>query len=242
VSTDIRDALTRAGARPERIDVVLNGIDAAGWRRDRSREPAARAALGVTGDDVVVGAVGRLEPQKRFDRLIEAVAGVRLDLPHVRLLIAGEGSERPALESLISRLGLGTACRLLGRRDDIASFHHGLDLFVQASDYEGTSNAVLEAMALETPVVATAAGGTRELLRDGDDGVLVPEPTVASLALAIRRTLSDPAGARARSAQARRRVETTLSFDARTAVVERVYEQLAAATRRRAADRRSTGA
>ena len=72
------------------------------------------------------------------------------------------------------QLGIAPACRFLGQRDDVGDLHHAFNLFVQSSDYEGTPNAVLESMALETPVVATAAGGTAEVLRDGVDGLIVP--------------------------------------------------------------------
>jgi glycosyltransferase involved in cell wall biosynthesis len=118
----------------------------------------------------------------------------------------------------------------VGHQADINRFHHALDLFVQASDYEGTPNAVLEAMALETPVVATAAGGTAEILRDGVDGTIVSESTAGTLADAIRCTLGDVAATRTRAAHARRRVETTLSFEERMRTLERIYEELAGRT------------
>jgi glycosyltransferase involved in cell wall biosynthesis len=92
--------------------------------------------------------------------------------------------------------------------------------------YEGTPNAVLEAMALETPVVATASGGTAEILRDGRDGLIVPCGDAAAIARAIERVLTDRVAAEARKASARARVETDLSFETRMRAVEDVYEQL----------------
>jgi glycosyltransferase involved in cell wall biosynthesis len=210
---------------------VLNGIDHRAFVRDRSRARAVRASLGMGADDVIVGTVGRLEPQKRFDLLIEAVARLQPKHPTLRLLVVGDGSLRQRLASQIERLGLNGACHLLGHRTDIIDLHHAFDLFVQSSDYEGTPNAVLEAMAMETPVVVTDVGGTAELVRDQIDGLVVPSGHVDRLCQAIEAVFGDPAAAASRVAAARRRVETDLSFDARMAAVEAIYEKLQAGRR-----------
>jgi glycosyltransferase involved in cell wall biosynthesis len=185
-----------------------------------------------TLDQIVVGAIGRLEPQKRFDLLIRACAALREQWPALRLLIAGDGSQRAALESLAATLMPGGACRLLGHRSDVTALHHGFNLFAQSSDYEGTPNSVLEAMALENAVVATSAGGTSEIVEDGVHGLIVSCGDVAGLADAIDRTLREPVQTSGRVARARVRVETTLSFAARVAAVERIYAELADRFRR----------
>ena len=226
VSSDIRRNLIQHGAQPDHVTTVLNGIDHRAFTRDRSREASIRRALGLRDDDLVVGDVGRLEPQKRFDLLVDAVAQLRVTEPRLRLLIVGEGSLREALAGQIASLGLGDACRLLGHRTDISDLHHAFDLFVQSSDYEGTPNSVLEAMALETPVVATDVGGTAELVRDGIDGLIVPPGNLPRLVQAITSVLANREATAARVAAARRRVETDLSFDARMTAVEDIYTEL----------------
>jgi glycosyltransferase involved in cell wall biosynthesis len=233
VSSDIRDVLLRAGAKPERVITVLNGIDAEVFRRQRSEEPRLRAAYGIPAGELVIGSVGRLERQKRFDLLIEAVARIRERLAdrRITLLIAGEGSQREPLAQAIAQQNLAGACRLIGHDSDVISLHHVFDLFVQSSDYEGTPNAVLEAMALETPVVATDAGGTRELLRPDLDGMIVPCGNVGALVDAMARTIEDPAATSRRVACARSRVEGALSFEARTRRVEGIYAELTAGRR-----------
>jgi glycosyltransferase involved in cell wall biosynthesis len=228
VSDQIRQTLVADGARPDRVVKVLNGIDHRAFVRDRSRAYAIRANLGVGADDVIVGSVGRLEPQKRFDLLIEAVGGLQPKHPTLKLLVVGDGSLRQQLASQIERLGLDGACRLLGHRTDIADLHHAFDLLVQSSDYEGTPNAVLEAMAMETPVVATDVGGTAEMVRDQIDGLIVPAGDVSRLSQAIEEALDNATATANRTAAARRRVETDLSFDARMAAVEAIYEELQA--------------
>jgi glycosyltransferase involved in cell wall biosynthesis len=228
VSSDIKRELVRHGARPDRVTVLLNGIDPKDFHRDAARRPGIRASLGLAPDDAVIGAVGRVERQKRFDLLLEAFAPLSRQHPSLRLLIAGDGSLRDELIALAARLGLDRTCRFLGLRHDIADLHHAFDLFVQSSEYEGTPNAVLEAMAMETPIVATDVGGTAELAADGVHAIIVPPHDVAALQRGIDATLRDPAGASARVRAARQRIEGELSFDARTRTLEGVYEQLVA--------------
>jgi glycosyltransferase involved in cell wall biosynthesis len=232
VSSEIRDELVRYGADPTRITVVLNAIDHVAYHRDRDREPTARERWNLHRDDLVLGAVGRLEPQKRFDLLIDVFGRIAQEMPHLRLLIAGDGSLRQSLESQIASAGLGEKCRLVGHVTDVPLFHHALDLLVQSSDYEGTPNAVLEAMAFETPLVATRAGGTAELVRDSLDGLLVPTGDPESLERAILKTLRDPESRAKRVGAARARVCSDLSFFARTRRLERIYQDLAPNGRR----------
>jgi glycosyltransferase involved in cell wall biosynthesis len=227
VSSQIRSELLRHRVAPGRVQVVLNGIDHRAFRRDRGAESDARRNLGVCDGEIVIGSIGRLEPQKRFDLLIRACATLRDRWPGLRLFIAGDGSERGALETLAAGLLPPHAYRLLGHRADVVRLHHAFDLFVQSSDYEGTPNAVLEAMALETPLVATAAGGTAEIVNDAEQGLIVSCGDVSGLAVAIERTLLEQDLTPQRVASARRRVETSLSFDQRVAAVERIYAGLA---------------
>jgi glycosyltransferase involved in cell wall biosynthesis len=223
VSSEIRRELVTRGAAAERVQVLLNGIDHQRFRRDRGRDAEARERFQVPAGAVVVGTIGRLEPQKRFDLLIEAFARVRDQRPALHLLIAGDGSSRTRLERMITERGLDQHCRLLGHIQDVAGLHHALDVFVQSSAYEGTPNVVLEAMAFETPIVATDVGGTAEVCRPDQDGLIVPPGDAGALARAIESALDDESGRRHRVATARRRVETELSFERRVRTLESSY-------------------
>jgi glycosyltransferase involved in cell wall biosynthesis len=227
VSSRIREELERAGADPQRITVLLNGIDPDHFRRDRSRIGSMKQAFGVGVGETVIGAVGRLEAEKRFDLLLDAFVSIRKNHADLRLLVAGDGSQRSALEGQARRLGLDPSRTFCGHCADILGFHHAIDVFVQSSTTEGTPNAVLEAMALKTPVVATDAGGTAEVVRDGIDGIIVPPGDPRALARAIEQVLQDRPAAHRRAALARTRVEDELSFRARTAALERTYLELA---------------
>ncbi len=226
VSTDIKNELVRRGARADRVTVVLNAIDPDAFRRSSPRRAEMRRTLGLSDDAIAVGAVGRAEPQKRFDLLIDAMTPLLRSRPALRLFVAGDGSVLPALKRQVETLQLGSQCVLLGHRQDVADLHQAFDLFVQSSDYEGTPNAVLEAMAMETPLVATDAGGTRELAFDGVHALIVPCGDIVRLRTAITSALDDPAAARERAARARERVERDLSFEVRTRQLEAIYADL----------------
>jgi glycosyltransferase involved in cell wall biosynthesis len=226
VSREIRSELIRTGTRADRIDVVLNGIDPDRFRRSAALEPEVRAELGLPASAFVLGAVGRLEPQKRFDLLIEAFARLRTRHPPLHLLIAGRGSLHAALQAQIDSLALGDSCRLLGHYQDVPRLHHALDMLVQSSDYEGTPNVVLEAMAMQTPVVATDAGGTAELIESGTHGLIVRRNSALVLEEAVESLIADPARREHLRRNARERVEGPLSFAFRVQSVERIYHEL----------------
>jgi len=226
VSSDVRNELIRHGAPPERVVTVLNGIDHTAFHRDRSRQQSVRSGLGLAPTDFVIGAVGRAEPQKRFDILLEAFAKLQPRHPQMRLLIVGDGSQRETLEQQARQLGLSSTCRFTGHRNDVVELHHAFDLFVQSSDYEGTPNAVLEAMALETPIVATDAGGTSEIARNGVEARIVPCGDSDALTRAIDAVIEHPDQTALRTAAARRRIETELSFETRMRAVEAIYLEL----------------
>jgi glycosyltransferase involved in cell wall biosynthesis len=231
VSGDIRDALARAGARANRVTVVLNGIDPDRFKRNPDLESSTRRRLQIEPHHTVIGAVGRLARQKRFDLLLDAIAPLLNRFPHLLVVIAGDGELKDTLAQHARTGGLASRCRFTGHVEDVISLHHAFDLFVQASDYEGTSNAVLEAMALETPVVATDAGGTAELVAHEVHGLITPCGNVRAMTDAIEACLRDPAGARARARAARTRVENEISFRHRMRSVEAIYEALAASAR-----------
>jgi glycosyltransferase involved in cell wall biosynthesis len=216
----------QSGADPEHVVVLLNGIDPGAFTRDPSAGARVRQALGIASHALVVGAVGRLEPQKRFDILLLAFNVLRRARPEARLLIVGDGSLRSVLEAQAEALGLDDTCRFLGHRGDIVALHSAFDVFVQSSDYEGTPNAVLEAMAMETPLVATGVGGTSELATHDVHALIVAPGDPVGLANAMETVLADPGAARRRALAARPRGERHLSVAGRTRALEGLYDRL----------------
>ena len=224
VSSVITGQLIETGVPAERIHTIPNAVDPQQFRPQPSQRQATRTAWGVSDDDVVIGAVGRLEPEKQFGGLIEVFAELTAGSRNFRLLIAGEGSQRQQLQQRIDQCGLGDSCKLLGHCDNIVEFYAGLDLFVQSSSSEGTPNVVLEAMAMEVPVVVTNAGGTTDLFATGREGWVVPVLDMPALKRALQEALQDPAERDRRKTAARKHVETALSFERRTRKLEELYQ------------------
>ena len=155
--------------------------------------------------------VGRLNPQKGFDLLLEAFARVRPEFPEWRLDILGEGDERPALEAQVAQLGLEASCRLLGRRRDVLAQMRGAEVFVLSSRFEGFPNVLAEAMAAGMAVISfDCPTGPAQIIRQGVDGLLVPAADVAALAEAMVKLMGDPA---LRTSLATRAPEVLERFD-----------------------------
>lgn len=137
--------------------------------------------------------VGRLEPEKRFDHLIEAFARIFQNHPAYSLVIAGEGRERERLERLIAELGLNDSVYLIGRVDHPFDLFHGADLFALTSRFEGFPNALCEAMASGCAVVSyDIPSGPREIISDGRDGLLCEAGDIETLAKTIARVIDEP--------------------------------------------------
>jgi glycosyltransferase involved in cell wall biosynthesis len=149
VSESVAGRLRAWGVRGDRIDVIPNGIDAAEFRFDPDRRAEVRARLGIAADALVIGGVGRLEPTKRFERLIAAVRRI----PQATLLLAGDGSARPALERAAEQAGLAGRVVFAGAVEHARGVLCAMDVFSSPSDQETFGLAVLEALACGLPAV-----------------------------------------------------------------------------------------
>lgn len=225
VSDEQRQVLLARGFESFRLRVVHNGVDPEEFRRDPKAGLRLRERLSIHPEALVLGSVGRLEPEKRYDLLLQAVQLLGNDLG-VHVVLAGEGSERSNLIAAARQLGLGDRLHLLGQVPDVRQVVSAFDVFIQSSDTEGLPNSLLEAMALEIPIVATRVGGTGELARDGIDAILVSRGNAEAIASAVRAILADTGSTRRRVGAARRRVEREFSFDGRLQTMGRVYEEV----------------
>lgn len=211
----------RAGVREDKISVIRNAIRP---ERFANPDPAYREQLrqmfANLAPDMIVGAAGRLSPEKGFGVLVDAAAKVLGNgkggegLPSVGFVLFGDGPLRESLERQIAARGLEGKFILAGFRSDLDQFLPHLDLMVLPSFSEGLPNVALESLAAGVPVVATAVGGTPEVIEDGRTGYLVPPGDPAALADRIISTLSDRTLRSNFAAAGRDRVARRFSFAA----------------------------
>jgi glycosyltransferase involved in cell wall biosynthesis len=190
VSNGVKEDLTRtAGISPDRIQVIYNPI-VTPKLKEKSEQPVDHPWF-KEGEPPVVLSVGRLTDQKAFDVLIQAFSLVRKNHP-ARLLILGEGENRSDLEVLTRQLGLEQDVELMGFVPNPYPYLVKASLFVLPSRWEGLPTVLVEALYLGTPIVATdCPGGTREILKDGQLGRLVPVDDAPALAEAILGSMKD---------------------------------------------------
>jgi glycosyltransferase involved in cell wall biosynthesis len=227
VSDDLYRLCRGSGVPAGRCELVENGIDLAQYTRRRS--PAeAKARLGLDPGRLLIGAAGRLSSEKGFDLLIRAVDRLLRGGRDVRLVICGEGGEGAALEALAGQLGRTGRVRLAGYCADLSGWYEAMDVFALSSLREGLPNVLLEAMALEVPVVATRVAGVPRLVEDGANGLLVEPGSADALAAALDRLVGDPALRERFAAAGRRTVERRYSFAARMRKIAALYDSLLA--------------
>jgi glycosyltransferase involved in cell wall biosynthesis len=225
VSEDLAEQSVACGVPPDRCVLIENAIDTAEFSR-RLPVEEAKKRLGIPPGRLVVGAVGRLSAEKGFDLLIRSVARLLKRGMDLELVIVGEGDQQAPLQALVESLGAGERIQLLGYRSDTRGVYEALDLFALSSLREGLPNVLLEAMALETPVVATRIAGIPRLIRDGENGLLVEPGDEDALTQGLTRLLED-AELRARFRSAgRRTVEARYSFEVRMQKVRALYDGL----------------
>jgi len=206
----------------EKVEVLYNAVDVE--HTAVAAPPGLREQLGGSETRPLVLTPARLNAQKGHDTLLAAIS----EVPEALFLLAGDGPERERLEALAAELGVADRVRFLGRREDIPQLLAASDVFALPSLYEGSSLAVLEAMAAGIPIVSSAIGGTDELIDDGRSGLLVPPGDAAAWAAALRRLLADPRLRRDLAARARERVDAGLRREQNAERVEAAYRDLLA--------------
>lgn len=221
-----RAARREIGIPLERITTVANGVDVAQFRPDAAARALTRARLGIAQDAPLLVASGRLEREKGFATAIEALALTRRQWPDARLLIAGSGSDAARLDALARPLG--GAVQLVGHvpRAELGALLAAGDLYLMPSlCFEGLSLAVLEALAVGLPVLATAGGGAAAL-RDGVTGLILPAQDAPAWAAAIEGLLANERKRRALGALARQVASAQYSQEQMVAATETIMARV----------------
>lgn len=228
VSEDVRRRLERyEGLDARRIEVIYNGVVA-----EPLLSPGARAALrselGFSPEHFVVGTAGRFDPIKNLPLLIASLERAGREIGGLRGLLVGDGPQLADVRAQLKQRGLGDRVALTGFRDDARKLVQCLDLFVLASRSEGTSVALLEAMAAGVPVAVTAVGGNPEIVIDGQTGWVVPSESEEALTAAIRAAVIEPQARQGLARAGRRRFEERFGFERMLASYRAVYRSMCA--------------
>lgn len=210
VAASIGEHVGAAGADVP-VEVVRNGVPVDRLRHDPAAAAAVRRRLGIPAAAPLVGQVAVFRRQKRLDLWLAAARRIHRQVPAAHFLLVGDGPLGGEVAAWAAAGGIAPAVHLVGLQPDVVPYLSALDVLMISSDFEGLPLVLLEAMALERPVVATAVGGVREAVADGETGLLVPPGDPAALATATVRLLADAGRRRAMGAAGRRRVEAELS-------------------------------
>jgi len=220
--------VSAVGIDRKKVVVAHNGVDTSVFTPGEP-SPALRTALGIPPNALVIGSVGRLEPVKAYDRLLDAAARLRgrLTQPFV-VVLCGDGSQRVALEAHAARLGLSDVVRLPGWSEHPVDFYRLLDVFVLSSTSEGQSVSLIEAMACGVAPVVSDVGANAEMLGAELWNQVVPADDVDRLANAISETLSGGDAIRAMRSTVRRRAVEEYSLDRMIGGYTRLYRRTSA--------------
>jgi glycosyltransferase involved in cell wall biosynthesis len=220
---DRRRMISIVGMPPERVTLIPNGIPEPHPRHAAS----VRANLGIADDAPLLVQTAVLRPQKAIGTMLEAMAILREDEPAARLVILGSGDRR-ALQTRAAELAVLDVVSFIGQRDDVADILAAADVGVLSSDFEGMPLAILEYMAAGLPVVSTDVGGVREVVREGETGLLVPRGDGRALAERIGRLIADPELARRMGQNGRRLQLAQFSAAAMVRETTALYDRLLA--------------
>lgn len=224
VSSDVAESVRRFKPRLKTtLDVILNGVDPTQFKRDKSKGDKFREHAGIPIDAVVVGTVAVFRFQKRLDVWLQVAQKINRVFPEVRFVIVGDGPLRERIKMVASELGLNDVVHFAGLQTDVRPFLSAFDIFMMSSIFEGLPVAMLEAMASKCCIVATKAGGIKEVITDRLDGLLcdVDDPM---LLFDLSRQVIQNAELRAMLAEnACSKIETTFSIVSMIRKLEQVY-------------------
>jgi len=220
--------IERGSITRDKLKVIYNGVDLELFQKSSEQEiMALKEELSLKTVENIILTVGRLEPQKNHELLINSFGKLLNKHPNSVLLIAGEGKLRIPLEKQVKDLGLTQNIRLLGVRKDIPKLLSMADAFVLASKYEGMPNVVIEAMASAIPVIATSVGGTPEIIINQSHGLLIKPDDVNSLTVGLDKILNLSKEKRKEIGEnGRVRIEKFFTIDKTVNETENLYEHL----------------
>ena len=225
VSEDIkRWMINSIRVKKSKVKKILNGVDTQKFHPGNKNE--ARKILGFSEEDMLIGTVGRLDPIKDQQILLQAFSDLQGDGKELRLILIGDGPERRSLESVKEKLPCKDRIVFLGERNDVEKILPALDMFVLPSKSEGMSNTILEAMAVGLPIVATSVGGNLELVTRGKTGLFFQPGDIRGLREALKFYVGHEEERRLHGANGRCEAEQHFSLSRMVEEYESLYTAL----------------
>lgn len=226
VSPAIRRELLSKGVPDHRIALIYNAIVMENYRAEAHPAGEFRRSLGLEARVPLVGNVGRLSPEKGQRDFLMAAARLPEQFSGTHFVLVGDGPDRSDLEGLCVELGIRDRVHFTGHLTDVRPVFRDLDLLALTSHTEGFPNVVLESLSMGTPVLATAVGGTPDIVHDGKSGILVSARDLDAIAAGLEKFLSDHGFAEETVVAGRQMVEEKFQFSVRVEKVSALYEDL----------------
>jgi glycosyltransferase involved in cell wall biosynthesis len=213
---------------PQKVSLIYNGVDLEQLNpvRVKGEREKWRRIWGIPKDSLVVGGIGRLDPQKNFPLFLEIAAEVSARFPQAMFIIAGDGKDREILEHLARKLGIDKKVLFLGFVKELQELYLVMDLLLFPSLFEGTPLTIFGALAMGLPVVASRVDGIAETLKDGEDALLVPPEDKRLFVHQVCRLLQDQNLAQHLAQTGQATVFRHYSAQAMVSQVEALYLQL----------------
>jgi glycosyltransferase involved in cell wall biosynthesis len=225
VSEDIKKKLQNSGISEQKIAVLHNCIKSAAFKK-QGKKGYLNELIGVKLKKPVIGTIGRLSAEKGHEDFIEAAGIVIKKGYSANFILVGDGPDRKKLQDKIDHLNLSKNIFITGYVNDIRKVYEDLDLMILPSYTEGLPNVILEALSMEVPVIATAVGGTPEIIESPEIGVLVPPRQPEQLANAIITFLENTEKFKRKTRFGSILIEKKFNFIERTKKLEKIYDEV----------------
>ncbi len=223
VSRDLGKWLVEVvGIKKNKVATIINGVDTELFIPTEDKAQS-KTNLGILPEEIVIGAVGRLDPVKDYTTLIKAFASLAGSYKNIKLMIVGNGPEEDNLKKCVEYAGIENRVYFMGRKDNIHDFLGVMDVFVLPSVIEGISNTILEALASGVPVIATNVGGNPELVRDNEIGFLFKPGDEGGLASLLKKYIENSRLMEIHGNAGRKKAVEDFSLDGMVKSYEKLY-------------------
>lgn len=226
VSEKMKKQVLKCGVRKDKVTVLYNALVIENYRRNGA-DRGFRRELNIGDNTLLIGNIGRLSPEKGQADFIRAASLVLKECKDVRFVLIGKGDDEPHLIELVKNLGIEKEIIFLGYRSDMFNIYNSLDLVVQSSRTEGMPNVILEALAMELPVIATDVGGTGEVVKHAFTGILTKPGIHEELVCGILQFVKKRDAFKQMARNGKKIIETDFDINERTRKLSQIYDSIA---------------